>query len=62
MDVIESVLVVNPLQLVDAVEAAWEATLARLRSDANVHHQIEERIRRVFRVDFEADRTWAQNR
>lgn len=61
MEIVDSVLVVNPLQLVEAVEAAWQVTLGRIRSNAEVHDRIRKQVRRVFRVDFEADQTWTRN-
>lgn len=58
LEIIQSVLVINPLQLLDVVETRWEKTLARLCSEPDVHRSIRDEIRRVFRVDFEADAAW----
>jgi hypothetical protein len=56
--VIESVLIVNPMELLSAVEAHWKHFLNQLRSDVEIHHSTAKHIERVFKADFSADKAW----
>ena len=58
IEVVNSVLVVNPSILIVDVIKRWEETLSMIRVDEKKHQKFLEEIRKVFRVDFEADETW----
>lgn len=58
MAVVGSVLIVNPLRLLEAVEARWRRTLDSVRSNSEIHQRTAKEVRRVFRADFEADKGW----
>jgi hypothetical protein len=58
LEVIGSVLVVNPLELLKSVSARWDKTLLAVVSNADFHRRIADQIRRVFKADFLADEAW----
>lgn len=58
--VIGSVLVVNPLELLGAVETRWQVTISDIRSNPQIHRRTADHIQRVFSADFMADATWTE--
>ncbi|MDT3779173.1 hypothetical protein PJI16_16530 [Nitrospira sp. MA-1] len=58
LEVVGSVLIVNPLLLLDAVEVRWQRTLDGIRSNSETHQRVAKEVQRVFKVDFQADEAW----
>lgn len=58
MAVVNSVLIVNPLQLLSAVEAKWREFLDTICSNTDIHRRTADHVHRVFKADFQADEAW----
>jgi hypothetical protein len=60
MNVVGSVLVVNPMELLKSVEARWDKTLQAIVSDDAFHRRMADQVNRVFSADFLADEAWGR--
>ncbi|MGE0445700.1 MAG: hypothetical protein AB7P99_10765 [Vicinamibacterales bacterium] len=59
---VDSVLVVNPRELLPAIQRQWAGFLRSLEIEPDLHAKVKNHVGRVFRVDFEADRHWQSDR
>jgi hypothetical protein len=60
LNVVGSVLVVNPMELLKSVEARWDKTLQAIVSSEEFHRRIADQVKRIFKADFLADAAWGR--